>query len=268
MAEPAGIPICSAHSQKLLFKSQLKPNTSYKTTIENATTLTTSYTGSREFIESLNEDGLTSPTVRTSTTLIASKMQTFELQKNERFKMISEILDVNSSEGDSIENLLIGIEIFATGDKDLNVVVDSISGTSNEELKESIALSTEQFYNQNIYPDKKLGMGYTFQQSTESNFQIVTGISLLAEVTNYYRLDTIESGFAIFTFDQKIKMKVPNNLGIKFYGGGKGKIVYDLINHTHRLFQSEIEYDSEWIVKETSIVSKTITFSKIETLIE
>lgn len=255
--------------QKILFKPELKPNAVYKITQENSTTSEVTYKGNEEFIRKMKEKGLTSPTISSTKSLLRSTMQTFALQKDNRFRMQTEFIEITSSEGDSIKNPLMGIKIYATGDKNLNIVVDSIIGTTNQDLKAAISQGAEQSSAQNIYPDKKMKLGESFEKTIPFKYNIASGKDILVQIINTYRLDTLEKEFAVFHIDQKIKMDMTvSDHDINVQGGGTGRIVYDLVNKTNRLYQTELEFNYEWIINDISIVSKSITFSKTETLVE
>jgi len=255
--------------QKILFKPELKPNSTYYTLQENSTTTEVTYKGSEEFIEKLKEKGVTSPSMSSSKFLMKSRMQSFELQKNNRMRMQTEFIEIKSSGRDSLVNALLGIKIYATGDKDLNIIVDSITGTTNQDLKASVAQVTAQLSVKSIYPAKKIKLGKSFEKTAPFKYAISSDKSILAQVINTYRLDTIEKAFAVFHIDQKIIMDMTvNDQDINVHGSGSGRIVYDLVNKTNRLYQTELEFDYEWQIQDISITAKSITFSKTETLVE
>ncbi|MBK9980828.1 MAG: hypothetical protein IPP15_00135 [Saprospiraceae bacterium] len=259
----------SLYGQKIYFKPELKPNKIYWTTIEDETTTNVTYSGNKDFLEKLKEQGITTPIILKKKSMTKSKMQTFDLQKNKRFRMKSEILEVTSSTDSSGVNPMEGVIIYGTGTKNIQIMIDSITGTSNEELKSLLSKGMEQLTQQNIFPDKKLKPGESFEKMTPVIFPISSDKSISMELINTYRLDSITNELAYFNIDQKIRMDLSiKDQDLEVHGTGSGKIVYDLAIKNNRLYETRLEFSFVMNIKDISISFSSVTFSKTTTKVE
>lgn len=246
------------------FKTEIKPNSSFKIVMRIYTDSKVNYVGDSSFTERMNNAGVKLPMLINSYQAFGMSAKTDSLSKDSTIKMTS-VFDYDSSltirNGDTVSSprkSLAGLKIASVYSKDHEVKgVEVIGDNIPEGLKEQLAEIIGKMYKTIKYPDKPMEIGESFKQNMPTQIPISSNQSINMNIEVTYTLKSVDGNKAYF--DTMTKMAVNDSLSsviFKLNGEGTGKLVHDLERNYPIESRGEMNLNEKIITPEiTTIIS-------------
>ena len=225
----------SCKSQKSLdFKITYLPNKEYiqsqNQTFENVI----NYFATEEVLKNLRNKGIKIPTIQKDT---SSYIRIFKTEGKIKNRMPLEIKIIKPKKSSNREET-----VFYGNSINNEIKIDSISSKKySEKIKKSLISSIEKVFNQLKYPDKKLVIGETFEQSTITSMPI-SDFKVNIEIVTTYTLKNIRKGIGYFDIQEDFILRSEvKGVDVKVDGKGNGKVEYEINNKYFSKYYSKSE---------------------------
>lgn len=264
------------HQTGVILNPSLLPNKEYETTVITENNQIIEYVGNKELINNLKSRGVDYPITSNSRSIIQSQLVTGAKDEKGNFSTKAIFKEASSELSGSIEKLekkkdetskLKGIIIYGWSNENLQMKVDSIVGTDDENFRSVLKQSMENMFNQTNYPDTLIHIGESFLLETPLKIPTGTGEYFDFIIKNNYKLDSIghEVEVAYFSILQEYIMKTElTDNKISVTGKGEGKLHFDIKNKTNLLFETESIMNTGLKMAEVEV--RTKGYSKSQTI--
>lgn len=215
-----------AFSQEITFNLNYVPNRDYKQQISQTQDLIMKFSGPSDMIRSLEENGLSNPTVNKTTTVSEVTMTTGSEEANGSFPFTITFESMFDQSGRSI--IPEGTRITGSATRTSMPKLDSISNTTlDPEFKKGMMETMKAMMSQLELPSRSLRVGEKFTEEKPLEIPMV-GESLKMTIALTYKLKSVKGNLAYLDVDTKLTMDT-NLEGFENQskGWGTGSIVYD-----------------------------------------
>jgi hypothetical protein len=232
----------SFSQDKLTFKVAYKPSTKYSQAMTQSSSTEVTYSGSEEFLKTLQERGVQNPTITKTESTTESEFNAGKLTDATNFPVTMKFIKTISSDGKV--PIPDGTVIYGKGSLGNMPTLDSIASTElSEEYKASLLQMLKSTFSQISFPEKELKIGEDFAQETPLSIPIA-GINIDMTIKTNYKLVSIKNGVGNFDISQTYSLKTNDTkYPINASGKGKGSLQYEIAssNYTHYQIGTEIE---------------------------
>lgn len=243
--------------QKITFKPQYQPKTTYGQKIEQSSVTEIIYTGLDENMQNKMAQNGQPPMKTNMQSTIEAKIKTGELSGNAWFPVSMEITGSNNSYGNN--GLTVGTIFYGRCMENELPFFDSIfSETLDTAFKHNL-LKTIQASQQQFTPGAKaISIGDTMMQDSKLNIPMA-GASIAMNISTVYTLSDIKNGIATFDLAQVFTMdSIPAFKAPMANGSGSGKMLYDISNKfllsytNHSALEMKMQMDTVALILKTS----------------
>ena len=234
---------CFSYSQnELIFKVAYNPSTKYSQVVKHTSFTEVTYSGSDEFLKTLQESGVQNPTRTNAESTTESEFNTGKLTDGIHFPVTMKFIKTTSSDGKvPIPN---GTVIYGQGAVGNMPTLDSIvSSGLSEDYKTNLLQAMRSTFSQISFPEKKLKLGEEFSQETPLSIPIAD-VNVEMNITTNYKLVSIIDRVGNFDIIQTYTLKTTlTKYPIKAIGNGKGSLQYDISNSNYITYQMDTDID-------------------------
>lgn len=232
---------CFGYSQdELTFKVAYKPSTKYSQTVKHTSFTEVIYSGSEEFLKTLQDRGVQNPTTTKAESTTESEFNTGKLTDGTHFPVTMKFIKTISSDGKV--PIPDGTVIYGQGSIGDMPTLDSIvSPGLSEDYKINLLQAIRNTFSQISFPEKKLKIGEVFSQETPLSIPIA-GVNVEMTITTNYKLVSIINSVGNFDITQAYTLKTSlTKYPIKAIGNGKGSLQYDISNSNYISYQMDTD---------------------------
>jgi len=241
-------------SQTIDFKVGYSPNKEYRLSQTQTSENNVKYNGSDEILSNLKNNGVANPTITNTTSIMKSISKTGELDGNQ-FPLDIEVLESSN------KTLNKGMRMHGKS-MDGITKIDSITNSPMTEKKKiELLTSMETSLNNIKYPERKISIGESFEQTSITSMPIAD-VTIELEIKSIYTLNKIENGVGYFDLNQIYEIKsATKDYVMSLDGTGQGKINYDIEQQFFTKYYSEMEMNlkTELELFNIEIQTKSVT---------
>ena len=241
----------------LHFKMELKPGLHYSETFAGSTKTVVEYSGTKEQLQRLQDQGIHNPAISFKSVNQTSVMKTGKLVSDSNFIVSIEYL--TNTDSNLAKVMPQGTIIYGTCIIGGLPRMDSTSPEGGNEYQRATLMQRMRFgFEAMKFPEKKLLKGDTFSVTTPLSLPMV-GSTLEMTITTKYTLKKIHNGLA--TFDIKLLYAMKSDITSQFSGSGdgEGELIYDIKNMFFNKYS--LSTDVKMSGKIMGITLETVTHS-------
>ena len=229
------VSVCA--QDEVLFREMFKPGKVYVTELDLLIDGKMNLDASADIMEDLAEQGMARPIAIKGKNTMVMRFETGELTADGLIPVRIEYVKAHSSmevmnEVVDEDGPMTGMVVYGKYDKDMNLMVDSITNIAITEEQKAVFLETINTLQGKIdFPGHAMKVGDTFTQMIPLTIPIAGMAPLEMKTELTYRLVSISEGIARFEVEQKLKMEMSDKTAnINASADGKGFCEYDISN--------------------------------------
>lgn len=250
----------SEAQDSVYFKIKYLANHKYSSNLSFSSRSEVNIDAGKEIMDRLQEKGLKFPMVITGKTRMNYEIQTGSANQDKKYPVVISYNDIQSSqtingtEKEGAKSPLINLKIYAHGNEDSKLLLDSIPGKGiSDTLKSIISNMISNLQDQTRFPEKALKPRDTFFQEVPMSMPIEGNIFQITVKITYTLID-VKDGIANFNLDETASLSLSMKLGtLNMTGQGNGKMVFDIKNNFAPNITTRLKFDYTMPIENMSI---------------
>ncbi|MGB3182863.1 MAG: hypothetical protein WBB45_15840 [Cyclobacteriaceae bacterium] len=259
---------CSQEEKnEVLVKVAYKPNSSYNSTLKVESNSTMNFEGADAMIEQMKSMGMELPMVVDAVQTIEFTVDTESQTGDESYPVAIEYQKVSNEQKLSGKSMpgnpspLEGMKVYGEIDQQGKMSMDSIGGSIDARMKQSILKAANSMMNSMEYPEKAVKIGESFTQEIPVSIPIPGAGPISMQIVSEYTLDRIEGSKAYFN----LKMNMDEiEADIDAIGNGEGTAVYDMDISQMSSMDSNMDMEMTIMTEQFTMTSKSKTSTKAD----
>jgi len=257
------------------FKIKYLANHKYSSSLNLDSRTEMNIYASKEIMDKIQAKGIKLPMLISGKTIMAYEIQTGSINQDKIFPVVINYTNIHSTQTingvakDGPQSPLINLKIYAHGNENSKMTLDSIPGKGiNDTLKSVISNMINKLQDQTLFPTKTLKPGDTFTCEVPMSMPIEGNtFQIIIKIT--YTLVDIKNNIANFNLDEKASLSLSMKFGtLNMIGQGSGKMVFDIKNSFASNITTNLKFDYTMPIENMSIKGTADITSIHDTTIE